>query len=147
MKQLFITSILVLAFSYSNCQTPYYSQGNDQDVQEILTIRQAGYALTGLGASAIIYAAANTNTIKNPTPWYIGGAALMGGGICLIIFGKKDEEAKYWKGMQGYLDDKNFKSDILVLRMKFTITSELKNEQEKLNDCESQDLIQSNKQQ
>jgi hypothetical protein len=108
MKLLSITFIFVLAMNCSRCQTQYYDQNKNQDMEEIVSIQQAGYLLTGLGASAIVYAAAKSSTVKNPTAWYIGGSALITGGICLIIFGKKEKEPKYWKGMQGYSPHQNF---------------------------------------
>jgi hypothetical protein len=114
MKHLFITSILVLAFSYSNCQTQYYNQYNDQDNHEILTAQQAGYALTGIGALTIIYTASDIYPVKNPTAWYVGGSSLIAAGVCFLIFGNKDPEPKYWRGMQGYMPDKGLKNDLLI---------------------------------
>ncbi|MFI5219759.1 MAG: hypothetical protein ACHQNT_09750 [Bacteroidia bacterium] len=120
MKLLFITAIFVLAVNYSKCQTQYEAKIYDPDLSEIGTAQQAGYALIGLGALTIIYTAAKTEPVKNPTPWYIGGGTLIAGGLCLLIFGKKDPEPKYWKGMQGYSPKKNLRNDFLTPVFEFS---------------------------
>lgn len=125
MKLLFITAIFVLTMNYSNCQTQYEAIIYDPNLSEIGTAQQVGYALTGFGSLAIIYPGAKPEPVKNPTAWYIGGGASIVGGLCFLIFGKKDPEPKYWKGMQGYSQKKNLRNDFLIPMMEFSAASDL----------------------
>ena len=103
------TKIILLAIFFITIKTKAQNQntppGNAMDYS---SSQIGGFTCIGIGATAIILAASNSinPAPKNPCVYYIGGGVVAAVGICLLIFGNKEnKEPKYWKGMgAGYIE-------------------------------------------
>jgi hypothetical protein len=114
-KQLISTLLFCLIISHSKCQVPFQEENVNPEKLDVSPIKELGYTATGLGISIIGNTAFKIVPVKNSTPWYIGGGALLATGLYLLLFANDDYKPKYWKGLHGYAPGKNKASNDLFL--------------------------------